>query len=198
MQVFHSKVMVGLLVSGLLALATNVARADDPTGGTAYYQLKTTDYFKCLGLEHQSTNNGTQMEEQACLPSTGAQTQAWKWNPNDCINFANGGGYYTAYCTIRSPNNKCLGTYAGSANQGTYAVLWDCLGTAHTDQYWATSIGADGTMHISNYKARLANHGYGLGFVAETRENGCTLDCIHDQVGLETSSYAMTATPVNP
>lgn len=195
MNVFHSKVMLGLVVSGLFTLVTNAARADDPTSGNGYYQLKTTG-GRCLGLEHESTNNGTQMEEAAiCNPTNGAETQAWKWNPSDCL-WVRNGLYWTAYCSIRSSNNKCLGTYGGSPNQGTYAVLWDCLGTTHTDQYWATIVASDGTMHIWNYKAPQ----YGLGYAGTTYENAGpnNVSYVHDQVGLESNAFQLTATPVTP
>jgi len=193
MQAFHSKVTVGLFASVLAVLTTTAARADDPRNG-GYFQLRTSDGY-CLGMEHDRLTNGTQMEEATCHPTSAASTQAWWWSPTDCFWVQDANGNWEKYCTITTSNNKCLGTYAGSGNQGTYAVIWDCLGTSHTDQYWSTDVAADGTMKIWNGKSP----GYGLGYAGTTSEYcGFSFTCYHYQVGLESAAFQLTATPATP
>src|SRR3569833_1575710 len=122
----------------LVSLTATSARSYDPTGGGGYYQLRTSDNH-CISPEHESLNKTTQMEEAVCNPTNLARAQALIWNPNDCIYVQHGGGYSTAYCTIRTTNNKCLSTYAGSSSAGAYAVIYARLGTGPPDQYSATS-----------------------------------------------------------
>ena len=195
MQVFRSNVTLGIFVSVIVAFQTNLARADDPTGG-GYFQLETSDGY-CLGLEHDSLNNGTQMEEATCHPTSAAQTQAWWWDTDDCISVRDPIYPYhvTKYCTIRTSNNKCLGVYGGSTNRGAYAAIWDCLGTSHPDQYWSTVAAPYGWWRIWNYQAKS----YGLGYAGTTSEScGFSFTCYHYQVGLEPNVFVMLATPASP
>ena len=70
---------------------------------------------------------------------------------NDCYVRANSDeSPAPKYCSIRNGlnYNKCLGVKSGSTNNGTNLVIWDCLGGAHTDQYWAVTLKADGNYYF--------------------------------------------------
>jgi|GEM_PF-3420820 len=152
------KGFVGMCASlAILAVGTPVEAADPTNGGYFQYQLASSS-TQCAGAWGGTPNNGTQVIEWGCHASTAAKDQAWYYDTNDCLYQHDEAGD-TEYCSIRNGANfkKCMGTYAGSTNTGTFAVEWDCLGTAHQDQYWHFETAGnpgDGTYTIWNLKAQ--------------------------------------------
>jgi len=98
-------------------------------GAQASYQLwtnPTTGY--CLGVAGGNVTNGTPIIVWQC---NGNSDQSWA--AGDQLPYPPG-----AYSSYRNGTNanKCLGVANNSGANGAGLVIWDCLGTSHTDQYW--------------------------------------------------------------
>ena len=157
MRTFFRKAILGLCASLSILSATNEAKAADPRDG-GYFEFQLSGQQQtCLGAWGGVPNNGTQMIQYSCNPTTAARDQALTFDTNDCV-WENFDGTWYQYCSIRSGKNfnKCMGTYAGSGNPGAFAVEWDCLGQCHQDQYWLLEPGGDGSFVFWNLFSGLA------------------------------------------
>lgn len=175
------KIVLGLSVPILVLSATNVARADDPTTGH-YFQLQYNKYLayrheyypECVSVGGTTPNNGASVISYFCKPNTAAVDQAWFWDIDDCFTTTNETtGEQSRWCTIRNSQNtgKCMGISAGSRNEGAHAVMWDCLGKTHYDQYWLIQGDSYGYYQLWNYN----NFSLGLGPVGDAY-----VDCYYD------------------
>jgi hypothetical protein len=167
------KAVLGLSASVLIVLATNVARAADPTTGD-YFNLLNVDegQNKCVGLWGKVPNTGAMAIGWQCKSVTAAEDQAWYFDTTDCITVtAEDTGATSQYCSIRNGLNpsKCLGIDGGSRREGAYAKVWDCGGPAHPDQYWLPSVVAYfGEYILWNYNQSFM----GLGVVGYSNISG--------------------------
>jgi Ricin-type beta-trefoil lectin domain-like len=68
------------------------------------------------------------------------------------------GGSRSGYYQIRNDaTNQCLGIAGGSLSGGAHAVVWNCGGTSHPDQYW-TMFNANATtdsLAVQNLNSQL-------------------------------------------
>ncbi len=132
---------------------------------------------KCMGVQAGNMNNGTNIIPWTCNANasngfTNATDQAWTYDLYDCYTY---GAVTTTYCAIRNGKNfnKCLGVKAGSTNEGSNLVIWDCL-AGHPDQYWALSQDSHGNNYLQNLASAISFHTPGFGW--GIRENSSTFN----------------------
>jgi len=135
---------------GASVLVSN-ARADNVTYN---FSIQRNGQTQCIGTWGGSLTNGTQLIPWSCNPSGQAKDQAWWFDTSDCLHTET----YGDFCRIRNGvNNKCMGVYGGSQNDGAYLVLWDCLGDSHGDQYWQLDGDGAGNNYIVNWSGWFAS-----------------------------------------
>lgn len=84
----------------------------------------------CLGIEGNVLANGKSTQTQAC---TGVSTQKWSLRTLTGNKFE----------VVTSSGNKCLDARGPSTENATVLQIWDCLGSAQTNQHWSNSLRDD-------------------------------------------------------
>jgi Ricin-type beta-trefoil lectin domain-like len=134
----------GLSLTAAAAPAANAAATVAGHGGTApglagftiqrvaaigaRFSLQNVHSEKCI------TSDGKDNHAAEVYSCNGDSNQTWHL-----------GGKFNGYYQLRNDaTNQCLGIAGGSRSNGADVVVWKCLGTGHTDQYW-TYFNANGT-----------------------------------------------------
>jgi hypothetical protein len=143
------------------------------------------NYVACAGVAGGNMTNGTPFVLAGCNAKssngfTGAGDQALSVDTTDYIE---SGGFF--YYSIRNAKNfkKCMGVSGGSQNNNATVVIWDCLGTSHTDQYWLlfpdASTGCN-IMYNYNSGMRLASTSSSSNLVQRSDASGWPIEwCPH-------------------
>jgi Ricin-type beta-trefoil lectin domain-like len=112
---------------------------------------------KCLGTS--GGHNDADAVQWTCQGAK-AKNQQWHWGSQNST--------YPGWYQLVNGNGDCLGISAGSTHQGADAVGWKCLGSSHTDQYWAPlDYSCSGYVPLENLKS-----GYVLGVAGNSKANG--------------------------
>jgi Ricin-type beta-trefoil lectin domain len=95
---------------------------------------------------------------EKCISSSGKDdTTARQYSCNSSANqfWYFGGSLGTAVQFKNKATGQCLGISGGSYSAGADAVVWNCLGVSHPDQYWNENFtGTQATtIYLYNYKS---------------------------------------------
>lgn len=113
--------LLGLtLTSGAVAAAPASAAPASAAPAVEYVTIENTHTIKCIS---SSGKDDTTARQYSC---NGSANQFWYY----------GGSLGGATQIKNKATGQCLGISGGSYSHGAHAVVWNCLGRGHPDQYW--------------------------------------------------------------
>lgn len=162
---------VALATAGLLGLTLTcgavVAAPARAAAAVEYVTIQNVHTEKCI------TSNGKDDTAAAQNGCNGNANQFWYY-----------GGSLGGATQIRNKATKqCLGISGGSYSRGAHAVVWNCGGRSHPDQYW--NVDPTGTQATTFY---LFN--YRSGYVLQV---GC--DCTRNEAALDQEPWDNLGSP---
>jgi Ricin-type beta-trefoil lectin domain len=136
---------VALATAGLLGLtlASGAVAAAPASAAPAieYVNIENSHTIKCIS---SSGKDDTTAEQFSCSNSA---NQFWYYS----------GDLGGATQIKNKATNQCLGISGGSRSAGAHAVVWNCLGASHPDQWWFVyETGTQATtFYLFNYSSGL-------------------------------------------